>query len=437
MNKKNISIKQKQLLQNIKCDHRDIKNINSDNVKEGFMITLNEYQGGENDEFKVEFYDTELPDKVYYTTTISPGQWTKVHRKWYSKWRVVIKELQYNEVIFEYISNLENKIVLIVVNTDSLGDIIAWLPQVEEFRKKHNCKIICWLSDNYSYLFKKTYSHFKFISDNNWSVEAHAKYNISWETYTHRTEKESILNYNDFDTAPENYQQISLWKHASNILGLEEKLIKPNIEIPNISRSSRHRDVNKKYVCISTHSTAQAKYWNYGGDYLSDRDYGIGWQIIINYLNNIGYGVIVLNEHPVYGDPTGKKWNEHIFTDVIDKTGNISLVDRLIDLNHAEFFIGLNSGMSWLAWAIGVPVVNIINLQPPELFYPSEAVHQNSDDICHDCCLEYAFQKNDWLFCPKYKGTNKQFECSTTITPKMVIEKIDGLILKLSKRRLN
>ena len=128
-------------------------------------------------------------------------------------------------------------------------------------------------------------------------------------------------------------------------------------------------------------------------------------------------------------------WNLHDFTNhpnVIDKTNDyVSLEDRMIDLMHAEFHIGLNSGMSWVAKTLGVPVIMIPGLHPPEIIPIAEKyVHQTDPDLCTDCGMEYPFVRGDWGHCPKHQKTEREFECTATITPDMVVEKIDELIVE-------
>ena len=48
-----------------------------------------------------------------------------------------------------------------------------------------------------------------------------------------------------------------------------------------------------------------------------------------------------------------------------DFTGNRPLQERLSLLHHADFFIGLGSGLSWLAWAADTPVVMISGFSHP------------------------------------------------------------------------
>ncbi|MEB3037479.1 glycosyltransferase family 9 protein, partial [Capnocytophaga ochracea] len=81
-----------------------------------------------------------------------------------------------------------------------------------------------------------------------------------------------------------------------------------------------------------------------------------GWRLVVRYLKEIGYRVICIDQKPVHG--TGLMWN-HIPHGVEDETGNRPLSERARWLRHADFFVGLSSGLSWLAWAMGTPVVMI------------------------------------------------------------------------------
>ena len=54
----------------------------------------------------------------------------------------------------------------------------------------------------------------------------------------------------------------------------------------------------------------------------------------------------------------GIVWN-HVPAGAEDKTGELSLEDCVRWIRHAEFFVGLSSGLSWLAWAAGARIVMI------------------------------------------------------------------------------
>ena len=89
-------------------------------------------------------------------------------------------------------------------------------------------------------------------------------------------------------------------------------------------------------------------------------------------------------------------------------TGDIPLEERVDLLYHADFFIGLSSGLSWLAWAVGKPVVMISGFTLPI----NEFDHQ------------------DFEWCPRHKGDEKHYECTGFISPEQVIKAIDKLMIK-------
>ena len=60
------------------------------------------------------------------------------------------------------INNLSTKEkVLIEMGSDSIGDCVAWIPYVEEFRKKNDCEVYC-LTDRNN-LYENSYPDIKFI----------------------------------------------------------------------------------------------------------------------------------------------------------------------------------------------------------------------------------------------------------------------------------
>ena len=109
----------------------------------------------------------------------------------------------------------------------------------------------------------------------------------------------------------------------------------------------------------------------------------------------------------------------------IDKTGSFPLEIRMSQIYNSEFFIGLGSGLSWLAWALSKPVVLISGFSKPfaEFETPYRIINES---VCNGCWNDASlkFDKSDWMWCPR----NKNFECSSKITPEMVIEKISTLL---------
>ena len=51
-----------------------------------------------------------------------------------------------------------------------------------------------------------------------------------------------------------------------------------------------------------------------------------------------------------------------------------------------------------------------------------------NESVCHGCFNKYRLDAGDWNWCPIHKGTERQFECTKTITSSMVIEKINHLL---------
>jgi autotransporter strand-loop-strand O-heptosyltransferase len=111
---------------------------------------------------------------------------------------------------------------------------------------------------------------------------------------------------------------------------------------------------------------------------------------------------------------------------VEDMTGDLPLVERARLLAHAEFFVGLSSGLSWLAWAAGAKVVLISGFTHPtnEFHTPYRIVNWHA---CNSCWNDPAerFDHHDFLWCPRHANTARQFECTRLITSEQVIATIE------------
>ena len=100
-------------------------------------------------------------------------------------------------------------------------------------------------------------------------------------------------------------------------------------------------------------------------------------------------------------------------------------------IHHSEFFIGLSSGLSWLAWGMGKHVVMISNFTEPDHEFTTNCTRIVKLDVCNGCWNSpiHKFDKSDWSYCPVHKGTSRQFECHTSITSEMVIKQIEKLLV--------
>lgn len=280
---------------------------------------------------------------------------------------------------------------LICLDSKSLGDNLAWMPYAEELRIKNNCKVV--LATFWNNLFEKEYPEIEFVKPGTVVYNINKHYNIGWYTPW------------DPNKNPNDYRTIPLQQTASDILGIDFKEIKPKITIPD-----KPRNIKEKYICIGIHSTCQSKYWNYPN----------GWQEIVNYLNGIGYKVVhISKEKGIYMGNTPPNG-------VIDKTGDISIEDRIIDLKYSDMFIGIGSGLSWLSWAVGTPTILISGFSNPMCEPQNNIERVFNPNVCNSCFNDpnIEFDKGDWNWCPR----KKEFECSKNITPDMVIEKINKIL---------
>jgi autotransporter strand-loop-strand O-heptosyltransferase len=161
-------------------------------------------------------------------------------------------------------------------------------------------------------------------------------------------------------------------------------------------------------VCIAVQSTTQSKYWN--------NPYG--WRDLVRFLKEAGYRVVCIDLKPTHG--TGLIWN-HIPNGAEDETGDRPLQERARWLKHAEIFIGLSSGLSWLAWAVGTPVVMISGFTHPtnEFETPYRVINYHACNSCWND-VRHRFDHKDFMYCPRHKDTPRQFECTRLITVEQV-----------------
>jgi autotransporter strand-loop-strand O-heptosyltransferase len=213
---------------------------------------------------------------------------------------------------------------------------------------------------------------------------------------------------------PTDFRQVGLHRTAGYILGVD-----PTEEAPRLGFPDEGRPIAEPYVCIAVQSSTQCKHWN-------NPD---GWRGIITFLKENGYRVICIDQKPVHG--AGLVWT-HIPHGVEDETGDRPLVERARWLRHAAAFVGLSSGLSWLAWAAGTPVVLISGFTHPtnEFTTPYRVINWHACNSCWND-VRHRFDHKDYLWCPRHAGTSRQFECTRLITVAHVIsilKRIPGLI---------
>ena len=330
-----------------------------------------ELKGRSKSKFVVKYYDEQ--DVCHFESTIGVQNWVKLNRRWYTKW--TIKVWKDGELYYKYTLDYSGNAVYIAFDSKSLGDTIAWMPYVLEFKKKHNCHVI--VSTFKNFLFKDVYPELEFVEPGSVVNNIKGMYNIGW--------------FYDANKEPELCNTIPLQKAATNILGLEYKEIKPRISF------TPGDNPYGKYITIATNSTSGCKFWTKEG-----------WQSVINFLHEKGYRVINVS----------KEKNPF---DNCEQIEDASLENTMNVIHHSHLFIGLSSGLSWLAWALDKKVVMISNFTDAD--HEFECIRIHREDVCHGCWnkAEYRFDAGDWNWCPVHKGTDRQFECHKSIDASQVV----------------
>ncbi|ABO59802.1 autotransporter strand-loop-strand O-heptosyltransferase (plasmid) [Burkholderia vietnamiensis] len=299
------------------------------------------------------------------------------------------------EKVFEHTMNLKDREVLIELPVGTLGDTVGWFPYAVKFAKLHGCKLTVSMAKPLIPLFAKMYPSINLRTPEEINVESfYASYRVG-------------LFFSDWENKqqPSDFRLVGLHRTAGYILGVDLTEERPLLDIPDDSRP-----IPEKYVVIATQASTQCKYWNHLD----------GWREIIRFLKAEGYRVICIDQKPVAGSERDHVWN-HIPHGCEDQTGNRPLSERARWLKHADFFIGLSSGLSWLAWATGVPVVMISGFTHPtnEFHTPYRVTNFHT---CNSCWNDpkVMFDHSDFMWCPRKAGTPQQFECTRLITPEHV-----------------
>ena len=188
---------------------------------------------------------------------------------------------------------------------------------------------------------------------------------------------------------PTDFRHVGLHRTAGYILGVD-----PTEERP-APRPARRSPADRRALCLHRRAKLDAVQ-----DTGTTRTAGARWS---RFLKASGYRVICIDQKPVHG--TGLVWN-HIPHGAEDETGDRPLAERARWLRHAAAFVGLSSGLSWLAWAAGTPVVMISGFTHPtnEFATPYRVINWHACNSCWNDVRE-RFDHKDFLWCPRHAGT--------------------------------
>jgi len=294
------------------------------------------------------------------------------------------------ELVFEHHFDPKGRYVHFYFTASGMGDRIVMFPYAEEFRKKWGCKVSCTVEPYLRELFGLYYPNIKCAMPPK----------NSYATYFPAPGFSPLFT-------PEETRKVPMEKFGQQIFGLScaEKII---------YRPTKPRQIQEPYVCIAAQASSTVKSW------LNP----YGWALVVNHLKKLGYRVLCIDRD--------REQTNHGFTVKMpegaeDFTGDLPLLERVNLLAYADFFIGMPSGLSWLAWAANCPAILISGITPAwfEFSTPYRVINRL---VCFGCHNDILFKWPEFLNCPKHKDTDRAYECSRKISGRQVIHMIDRLI---------
>lgn len=303
-------------------------------------------------------------------------------------------------VVFEHRYDARDRDVLVQFPLAALGDVLGWLPYALRFASVHGCRLACVVTPAVAALFRDAYPEVDFVAQED--VERR-KYYATYNVGLFFDDKALVEQ-------PRDFRETGLHRTAAHILGVDDAEAPARTALPDASRPMAAR-----YVCIAVQSTAQCKYWNHPG----------GWDAVVAGLRERGLQVVCIDQKARHGK--GDFW-QAIPEGAIDATGDLPLTERARWLRHASAFVGLSSGLSWLAWTMGTPTVLISGFTLPhnEFATPYRVI---AEGVCTGCWHDPALRYNhdDFHWCPRHKGTPRAFECTRAIHPAQVLAAFDRI----------
>lgn len=359
--------------------------------REQILISFNngpkvEILGSRYKKYKVEFIDSSTNELVH-STSLTNNMWTQCSRKWNIPWIIKIN----NKVHHTF--DLTNKKVKVNIISASLGDTLAWMPQVLEFAKYYKCKVTVSTHKNELFEGIKAYKDITFVPPGS-TGEFYACYNISWF-------KNDTQDWDQGSNHPTKPNTIPLIQAATDILSIPYKEINYGINI-----TPGERPLPDRYICIGPRATAALKEWphNY-------------WEELAKMLKEIGYKVVNIS------------YEGFSLPNIIDRKG-LNWKDTYNYLYHADLFIGLGSGLSWFNWAMNKKTVMVNNFIPYGYEMTHNTIKVEDYSVCNNCWVnpKHIFDAGDWNWCPENKDTPLQHICHKAIKPEIVFKKVQQIL---------
>tara|TARA_Y100000287_G_scaffold185988_1_gene191128 strand:- start:481 stop:2751 length:2271 start_codon:yes stop_codon:yes gene_type:complete len=334
-----------------------------------------------------------LKDKMYYSNTISTNVWMRYAMDYWRDWECRIVDTDTEEVI--QVLKPDQKVFGVQFDSSSLGDTISWMGQVEEMLQQRD--------------FDKVYVRLHKPELFNWKYyERLGIYPVTWDEYWPKNWQCLGIYQPEGDPAPRHkhprdWRTINLGAVAADQLGI--RFVERR---PKMSRRFYERDLieaeETPSVCIAPSSTAAAKEWQRPA----------AWQTLVDNFNSNDWKVYHCSKEET--NLTGVERASDGGPDSIFKVGQ--------QISHSGKFIGLASGLSWLAWALKAEVCLISGFSYEWVEFEAN-IRIINKNVCHGCWTWDRFDRGDWWWCPQNKGTEKAFECTKTISPEYVWQELE------------
>jgi autotransporter strand-loop-strand O-heptosyltransferase len=328
------------------------------------------------------------------------GAWVVSSKRFFVRFGIEV--FDGDKVIFEHTYDCRGRDVLVQFPVGTLGDILAWFPYADLFQRVHECRLTCALSDLIIPVLRNAYPNIKFVTHEELVEQRLCE--AFYATYS------MGLFFDDKENnwQPTDFRLVGLHRTAGYILSVD-----PAETPPRLCMTDDTRPMSDPYVCIAVQSSSGCKMWNNP----------FGWREVVAHLKQRGYRVVCIDQKPVHGSGL-------LYTSIPhgaeDETGDRLLTERARWLKHADAFVGLSSGLAWMAWAVGTPVVLISGFTHPinEFTTPFRVINWHACNSCWNDPRE-RFQHDDFMWCPRHQNTARHFECTRLITAAQVITHID------------
>lgn len=329
-------------------------------------------------------YDTET---VFFDDDVSDVQLVSME-KYYVHWSVEVS--RDGIPVFSHVFDPAGQEVIFFCCHKALGDALAFLPYARLFRERHSCRLCCRVPGSLREFVAHLYPELPQV-----------------ERATEDTYAVFYLGaWFSFMGMPVDLRAFPLAELAGTMVGLLGPAPMPSFA------PTRPRPFPERYVCIAVQASTLSKGWHYPK----------GWETVVEYLKALGYRVFCIDRHAYQRE---LDYETQMPENAEDMTGNYSIMDRANMLYDADFFIGLSSGLAWVAKAVGCPVILISGMTQTwnEFHTPYRIVNRQ---VCNGCFNDVRVRFRD-SFCPYHEGTERELECSKRISPRQVIAAIEEL----------